>query len=147
MKVVVVMFAAFVLSPSFAESQQVPKDQCTLLSAAELEPIIGKGAVPTTIGEEECRYEAPLGGYEIHVKRQNGAAEFKDFLQFGMAKPVTPIKDIGDEAALAKTENAVAFRKGNVAVMVSPSGVKKTAPMTYQQGVVEVAKKIAAKLK
>jgi hypothetical protein len=41
----------------------------------------------------------------------------------------------------------VAFRKGNIAVQVSAAGVMPTAPMKYQQGVIEVAKRIAAKLK
>lgn len=145
--VVVVMFSACVLMPSLAQSQQVPKDQCTLLTAADLEPVVGKGVVPETIGDEECRWQAPLGGYEMHIKRTNGAAELKDFQQFGMTKPVSPLKDIGDEAYISKSENAVAFRKGNVAVMVSPTGVRPTAPMKYQQGVVEIAKKLAAKLK
>ena len=141
------MFGAFTLTPSFAESQQIPKDQCTLLSAADVEALLGKGAKPEAIGNEECRYEGPQGGYEVHVRRANGAAELKDWTDMTMVKPVAPVKEIGDEAFISKNQNVVAFRKGTVAVRVSAAGVMKTAPMTYQQGVVEAAKRIAAKLK
>jgi len=146
-KLVVAVLSVVVLTSSFAEAQQVPKDQCTLLTAADLEPVVGKGAKPTTIGEEECRWEAPLGGYEVHFKREDGAAALKEFTQLMMVKPVAPLTDIGDEAFIAKNQSSVAFRKGKVAVLVSPAGVMKTAPMTAQQGVVEVAKRLAAKLK
>lgn len=144
---VVVMFGTFVLMPSFSYSQQIPKDQCSLLSAADLEPILGTGVTPTSIGDEECRYKARAGSYEIHVKRQDGASQLKEWTQFAMTKPVAPLKDIGDEAFISKSENVVAFRKGNIAVQVSAAGVMPTAPMKYQQGVIEVAKRIAAKLK
>lgn len=144
---VVVMLVAFVSMPSSVESRQIPKDQCAVLSAADLEVLMGKGAKPEAIGDEECRYKSPVAGYEIHVKRANGAAQLKEWTDFTMVKPVAPLKGIGDEAFVSKNENAVAFRKGNVAVRVSASGVMKTAPMTYQQGVVEAAKRIAANLK
>ena len=146
-KLVVVMLSVVVMMPSIANGQQVPKDQCSLLTAADVEALLGKGASPTPIGNEECRYEGPQGGYEVHVKRQNGAAELKDWTDMTMVKPVAPLKDIGDEAFVSKNQNVVAFRKGNVAVRVSASGVMKTAPMTYQLGVVEAAKRISAKLK
>ena len=108
---------------------------------------MGKGVVPTTIGEEECRYKSPVAGYEVHFRRQNGASELKDWTQFTMVKPVAPVKDLGDEAFIDNRQTAIAFRKGNVAVRVSGAGVMPTAPMKHQQGVVEVAKLIAAKLK
>lgn len=145
--VAVVSGACLAAFATVSPAQQIPKDQCSLLSTADLEAVIGKGATPNAIGEEECRYEGPAAEYEVRVRRSNGASELKDWVQYSMVNPVTPLKDIGDEAFVAKNENAVAFRKGNVAVRVSSSGVKKTAPMTYQQGVVELARRIAAKIK
>ena len=145
--VVAVMFGALVSMPSFAESQQIPKDQCAVLTAADLEVLMGKGAKPEAIGDEECRYQSPVAGYAVHFKRANGAAQLKEWTDFTMVKPVAPLKGIGDEAFVSNNENSVAFRKGNVAVRVSASGVRKTAPMTYQQGVVEAAMRIAAHLK
>ena len=141
------MLGVFLVLPSLAFSQQIPKDQCTLLSPADLEPILGKGVTSKTIGDEQCNYESPHGEYEIAMRRQNGAAELKDWTGMTMVKPVAPVPGIGDEAFKSKNENVVAFRKGNVAMRVAAAGVMKTAPMTYQQGVVEVAKKLAAKLK
>ena len=145
--VVAVMFGALVSMPSVAVGQQIPKDQCAVLTAADLEVLMGKGAKPEPIGDEECRYKSPVAGYAIHVKRAGGAAQLKEWTDFTMVKPVAPLKGIGDEAFVSQNENTVAFRKGNVAVRVSASGVMKTAPMTYQQGVVEAAKRIAANLK
>lgn len=147
MKLVVVLLSAIVMMPPVVSGQQIPKDHCSLLSAADLEALVGKGAAATPIGEQECRYKSPQGSYEVHIRRQNGAAELKEWTDFTMVKPVAPLKDIGDEAFVSKNENAVAFRKGNVAVRVSASGVMKTAPMTYQRGVVEAAKRIAEKIK
>ena len=149
MKLVVAIVSSACLATfaTISAAQQIPKDQCALLTTADLDAVIGKGAKANPIGEEECRYEGPAAEYEVHVRRSNGASELKDWVQFSMVKPVTPLKDVGDEAFVAKNENAVAFRKGNVAVRVSSSGVQKTAPMTYQQGVVELAKRIAAKIK
>jgi hypothetical protein len=141
----VVAIVLAVASP--AVPQTIPKDTCSVLSAADLEAVLGPGAQATPIGEEQCEYQAGMAGYEIAVRRANGASELKDWVQFSMVKPVTPLPGVGDEAFVARNENAAAFRKGNVAVRVSSSGMFKAAPMTYQKGVVELASRIAAKIK
>ena len=148
MKLIASCLAALIVcAPFAAAAQQIPKDTCSVASQADLDAVLGAGAKGRAIGDEQCEFEGPGGGYEIHVRRSNGAAELKDWTDLSMVKPVAPVKDIGDEAYVSQNQNVVAFRKGTVAVRVSASGVKPTAPMKYQQGVVELARRIAARIK
>lgn len=143
----VFVFALLSSVSSPAASQTIPKDTCSVLSQADLDAVLGPGAKATPIGDEQCEYQAGMAQYAIAVRRANGAAELKDWVEFSMVKPVVPVPAIGDEAFRSQNENAVAFRKGNVAVRVNSSGMFKQAPMTYQKGVIELATRIAAKIK
>ena len=144
-RLLVFAFALFLSVP--AVSQTIPKDTCSVLSQADLDAVLGPGAKATAIGEEQCEYKVGMAEYALAVRRSNGARELKDWVEFTMVKPVKPLAGVGDEAFVSSNGNAAAFRKGNVAVRVSSSGVFKQTPMTYQQGVVELSKRIAAKIK
>jgi hypothetical protein len=143
----------FVMSlPHPAVSQTIPKDTCSVLSQADLDAVLGKGAKGKPIGDEQCDYEVahhPIlkDGVNIHVRRANGAKELKDWTDFAMVKPVKPVTGIGDEAFIADNGRAIAFRKGNVAALLSATGVYKQTPMPSEKAIVEAAKRIAAKIK
>ena len=143
----IVVFAVVLSISTPVASQTIPKDTCSLLSPADLDAVLGPGAKATPIGDEQCEYKVGMAAYEIAVRRANGASEYKDWVELTMPKPVKPLEGAGDEAAVSPTGNAAAFRKGNVAVRVNSSGMFKQAPMTYQQGVVELTKRIAARIK
>jgi len=133
-----------VAAPVAARSQaQTP---CSLVSAADMTLVLGAGAKATPVGDEQCTIEGTAGEYEIHVKRENVADEMKSWQQFTMVKPVTAVKDIGDEVYTDKTGTAIIARKGSVAIRVS-SAVTPKAPMPYKEAVVELAKRVVAKLK
>lgn len=142
--------AVFVSSP--AMSQTIPKDTCSVLSDADLEAVLGKGAKGKPIGDEQCNYEVahhPIlkDGLNIHVRRANGARELKDWTELAMVKPVKPVSGIGDEAFIGDNARAVALRKGSVAVLVSATGVYKQTPMPSDKAIVEAARRIAANIK
>jgi hypothetical protein len=139
---VVLAGAVMLLSPTDVRAQDV----CALLAPADMAAVLGPGSKTTTIGNEECRFENDLGEYEIHVKRGNAAADFKEWQQFSMAQPA-PVKDLGDEASVSSNGNVVIVRKGGAALRVSASGITKKAPLPFKEGVMELAKRIAAKLK
>ena len=148
----IIVLAAALSASSTAASQAVPKDTCSVLSPADLDAVLGKGAKGKPIGDEQCNYEVahhPIlkDGLNIHVRRANGAKELKDFTELVLVKPAKPVSGVGDEAFVGDNARALAFRKGNVAVLVSATGVYKQTPMPSEKAIVEAAKRIAANIK
>ena len=82
----ILVFAVAVSAWSPAASQTIPKDTCSVLSKADLEAVLGTGATAEPIGDEQCRYEAGNAGYEIAVRRSNGATELKDWVPVYLGK-------------------------------------------------------------
>jgi hypothetical protein len=148
-----ILVLALVLSASSpASSQTIPKDTCSVLSQADLDAVLGKGAKAEPIGDEQCEYEVahhPIlkDGFSLAVRRSNGARELKDWTELAMVKPVKPVAGVGDEAFISDNNRTVAFRKGNAAVLVNATGAFKQTPMPFQQALVEAAKRIAANIK
>jgi hypothetical protein len=148
----IIVLAVALCAPSTAASQTIPKETCSVLSPADLEAVLGKGAQAKPIGEEQCEWVVahhPIlkDEIEIHVRRANGAKELKDWTELAMLKPVKAVPGVGDEAFAAADGRAVAFRKGNTAVLVSSSGVFKQTPLRTEQAVIEAGKRIAARIK
>lgn len=148
----ITVFAVALSASLPAASQTIPKDTCAVLSQADLDAVLGKRAKAAPIGEEQCKYEVahhPVlkDGLSVAVRRANGARELKDWTELAMPKPVKAVPGIGDEAFVSDNGRSVAFRKGNVAVLVNATGVFKQTPMNFQQGVVEAAKRMAANIK
>ena len=138
------MVSLAVAAPVAAGSQA--PGPCSLITAADMTLVLGAGAKANPVGDEQCTIEGAAGEYEIHVKRENAAGEMKDWQTFSMVKPVAALKDIGDEAYADKTGTAVIARKGSVAIRVS-SAVTPKAPMPYKEGVLELTRRIVARLK
>jgi hypothetical protein len=126
---------------------QAAKGACAVITAADMAAVLGADAKASATGDEQCNITGAAGEYEVHIKRSEAAREMKDWQEAGMAKPVMPLKGIGDEAYASGNGTAVIARKGGVAILVSPAGVGPRAPMPYKQGVVELARRITANLK
>ena len=148
--VLVFVFAVALAHPAI--SQTIPKDTCSVLSQADLDAVLGKGAKAEPIGDEQCKYEVahhPVlkDGFSLAVRRANGARELKDWTEFAMPKPVKPVAGVGDEAYVSDNGRSIAFRKGNAAVLLNATGLFKQTPMTFQPALVEAGKRIAARIK
>jgi len=109
--------------------------------------VVGTDAAGAAVGDEQCNIKGAAAAYEVHIIRSGAAQQMKDWQQLSMAKPVTALPDISDEAYVDKTGTMVIARKGSVAIQVTPAGVSPKAPMPAKQGVVELTKRIVAKLK
>ena len=133
----------FVASPAGSQSS----NPCSVIAKEDMAAVAGADAKGTAVGDEQCNIEGATASYEVHVLRANAAQQMKEWQQFAMAKPVAPLPGIGDEAFVDKVGTMVIARKGTVAIQVTPAGVSPKAPMPAKQGVAELAKRIAAKLK
>lgn len=142
---VTVSLASFAVAAPVAAGSQA-QTPCSLISAEDMTLVLGPGAKATPIGDEQCAIKGTAGTYDLHVKRQNAAGEMKDWQMLSMPAPVTKLTGIGDEAYQGSTGNIVIARKGSVAVRVS-AGVTPKAPMPFKEGVVELTRRIVAKLK
>jgi hypothetical protein len=120
---------------------------CSVIAKEDIAAVAGADAKGTAVGDEQCNIEGAAASYEVHILRANAAQQMKDWQMLAMAKPVTALPDIGNEAFTDKTGTMVIARKGAVAIQVTPAGVSPKAPMPAKQGVVELAKRITAKLK
>ena len=133
----------FVSSPAGSQSS----NPCSVIAKEDMAAVAGADATGTAVGDEQCNIEGATASYEVHVIRANAAQQMKDWQTLAMAKPVAAVPGIGDEAFTDKTGTMVVARKGSVAIQVTPAGVSPKAPMPAKQGVVELARRIAAKLK
>ena len=135
-----------------AASQSIPKETCTVLSQADLDAVLGKGAKAAPIGDEQCKYEVahhPIvkDALNLSVRRANGQRELTSWTELAMVKPVKPVPGVADEAFISDDGRTIAFRKGSAAVLISSTGLFKQTPMQNQPAVIEAAKRIAAKIK
>ena len=108
--------------------------------------IIGADAKAIAVGDQQCNIEGAAGEYEVEITRSEAAREMEDWKTLAMPKPITALQGIGDEAYAGRTGNPVIARNGSVAIYIS-SHVSTETPMPYKEGVVELAKRIVAKLK
>jgi hypothetical protein len=148
----IIVLAAALFAPSPAAGQTIPKDTCSVLSAADLNAVLGPGAKAEAIGDDQCKWVVARGPVlkdeiNIHVRRANGARELKDWTELAMVKPVKPVAEVADEAFVSDNGRAIAFRKGANAVLVNAAGLFKQAPMQTPQAIIEAAKRIAANIK
>jgi hypothetical protein len=134
----------FVAAPAAGSQSFNP---CSVIAKEDIAAVAGADAKGSAVGDEQCNIEGATASYEVHVIRANAAQQMKDWQMLAMAKPVAAVPGIGDEAFADKTGTMVVARKGSVAIQVTPAGVSPKAPMPAKQGVVELAKRIAAKLK